>query len=539
MLSFTDAAADEAVIASASSSDLGVLAQQVLRQGRQRDARAVLIAYRIGVRVFAQFLVDPVRGRGVRDAADKAAVGEVSLRMGMSRAKAGHWIVLGEQLQRLPVLRRAFLDGEFAVPRVGVLVSVLSLLGDDLRARAEVSAVDLARRPSTDPVLRSDLEKMLIELDPEAAVAAREEFSARNQNVRVKKDAFGHSSVDATVPAEHGVFLQSVIAGLVGTRVCQRDPRTVGQRRVVALAELLGYPDARLTCECDQEDCDRRDDKDAPEPDLTEPDPHEPDLTEPDLTESDLTEWDLPEPDESDPDLPEWELSESDLTESNLTEPDQPESDLSESDGEPEEIVEPSGTDSVTEPARAAEVDRPDTGITVVVDPTGAEAAHLRGHGAIDPAHVEEIAEVATTVELPPPSPPPSSRSWSGLIVTGNDPAPLADPTGHGGLLVPPAGALIYTPGRKVRAEVLATDHWCRYPFCSTPSDQCQLDHLVKFNHADPMAGGWTVPFNLIPLCTPDHQRKHFGYWIPTMHTDRTVVWRNPETGEEITTHPR
>ncbi len=146
MLSFTDAAADEAVIASASSSDLGVLAQLMLRQGRQRDARAVLIAYRMGVRVFDEFVADPARGRGVRDAADKAAVGEVSLRMKLSRATAGHWIVLGEQLQRLPLLRAAFLDGEFALPRVGVLVSVLSLLGDDLRGRAEVSAVDLARR---------------------------------------------------------------------------------------------------------------------------------------------------------------------------------------------------------------------------------------------------------------------------------------------------------------------------------------------------------------------------------------------------------
>ncbi|ROZ99003.1 HNH endonuclease signature motif containing protein [Gordonia sp. OPL2] len=521
MLSFSDAAADAAVIASASSSDLGVLAQEMLRQGRQRDARAVLIAYRIGVRVYQQFLVDPARGRGVRDAADKAAVGEVSLRMGMSRAKAGHWILLGEQLQRLPVLCTAFLDGEFALPRVGVLISVLSVVGDDLRARAEWSAIELARRPSTDPVLRSDLEKMLIELDPDAAVAAREEFSARNQNVRVKKDAFGHASVDATVPAEHGVFLQSSIAELLAQRVCRRDPRTVGQRRVVALAELLGYPDARLACECGGQNCALRADTTVPGPDhaagettapeQTAPEHTAPETVEPEATEPDPVEPETPEPDAVDPVMPD---------------PDQV----------PDEIAEPAAVDTDPDPTDPA---RRDAGVTVVVDPTGEEAAHLRGHGAIDPAHADDLAEIATTVELSKPDPPPSSPSWSGLIVVGNDPAPPVDPTGHGGLLVPPTGALIYAPGRKMRAEVLASDHWCRYPFCSTPSDRCQLDHLVKFDHADPMAGGWTVAYNLIPLCTPDHQRKHFGLWIPTMHTDRTVVWRNPETGEEITTHPR
>jgi hypothetical protein len=47
------------------------------------------------------------------------------------------------------------------------------------------------------------------------------------------------------------------------------------------------------------------------------------------------------------------------------------------------------------------------------------------------------------------------------------------------------------------------------------------------------------VEFNLMPLCTPDHQRKHMGLLIPTMLSDRAVIWRDPVTGETITTYPR
>ncbi|NED61336.1 HNH endonuclease, partial [Streptomyces sp. SID10244] len=68
---------------------------------------------------------------------------------------------------------------------------------------------------------------------------------------------------------------------------------------------------------------------------------------------------------------------------------------------------------------------------------------------------------------------------------------------------------------------------------------ECELDHLVKFNHADAMAGGWTVPENLAPLCRPDHHRKHLGLWRPTMHTDRTITWHNAGTGQTIVTYPR
>ena len=158
------------------------------------------------------------------------------------------------------------------------------------------------------------------------------------------------------------------------------------------------------------------------------------------------------------------------------------------------------------------------------------------GYGAIDPAHAARIAPHATTITARPSE----TRTASGLVIFGNRaPAPPIDLTGHGGFAAPPPGALTYKPSAALRAEIIQLDRRCRYPYCGRPSEECELDHLLKFCHADPVAGGWTVAFNLAPLCRPDHDRKHDGPWIPTMHTDRTISWRNARTGQVIVTYPR
>ncbi|GAA3722769.1 hypothetical protein GCM10022238_41620 [Gordonia hankookensis] len=173
---------------------------------------------------------------------------------------------------------------------------------------------------------------------------------------------------------------------------------------------------------------------------------------------------------------------------------------------------------------------------TLTSDPTGSVVPRLHGYGAIDPALAATLAENSTLITLPDQA----HRRPSGLIVVADrGPAPPVDTTGHGGHRHPPPGALTYTPSRRLRDQILHTDLRCRYPLCATPSHDCELDHLVKFNHADPQAGGWTVPQNLAPLCRPDHHRKHLGIWLPTMHTDRTITWHNPTTGQQIVTHPR
>ncbi len=169
-------------------------------------------------------------------------------------------------------------------------------------------------------------------------------------------------------------------------------------------------------------------------------------------------------------------------------------------------------------------------------DPDGILVPRLQGYGPIDRDYATTLADVAKTIHYPE-----SARTAGPLIpqISDRPQAPPADPTGHGGHTMPPPGALTYAPSATLRAEVLANDAWCRYPYCGMPSHLCDLDHWRPFNHTDPEAGGWTVLGDLIPLCRADHQRKHLAEWVPTLYTDRRVEWRNRRTGQIIVTHPR
>ena len=66
-------------------------------------------------------------------------------------------------------------------------------------------------------------------------------------------------------------------------------------------------------------------------------------------------------------------------------------------------------------------------------------------------------------------------------------------------------------------------------------------NHTVAFNHADPGAGGQTVPWNLACYCREHHRLKTFhggvGGWRDQQLPDGTIVWTSP-TGRIYRTTP-
>ena len=297
----------------------------------------------------------------------------------------------------------------------------------------------------------------------------------------------------------------------------------MGSLRVIALGEITGVPGAHLDCECGLESCAKGGaarDESAETP----------------ADAADAQAWDdlLPEP--VDADAPELE----DVEPSSAPEP----CAAQEVVDVEEPVVEPDVADPMDEPTcdevpvafgRALVVPGAPV-LTVLKDPEGILVPRLQGYGPIDPDYAATLADVAKTIHYPE-----SVRTAGPLIpqISDRPQAPPADPTGHGGHTVPPPGALTYAPSATLRAEVLANDAWCRYPYCGMPSHLCDLDHWRPFNHADPEAGGWTVLGDLIPLCRADHQRKHLAEWVPTLYTDRRVEWRNRRSGQVIVTYPR
>ena len=492
-LSFTPADID--TIGHLSGVELNEVARTTQRLARQAEARTALLAYRIGESIADDMLVVAATRPHTHHAVDKAAIAEISLQLGISRSLARRYAILGAHLTDLPNTATAFLDGHIRLSRIEIVADQLSILDSSLRANAEPLALELARRTSADSTLRDQLAELVIALDPDAATHARRDFAERNQNIHIRPDAHGHVTLDGCLPAEQGLHLAQRISTLIDERLCSDDPRTHGRRRVAALADIQGLPGAHLTCHCGTADCP-----------ATPRNPETPCDTAP-FDETDTGEADA-------------EVAADSAT------------------SDEQHAEEPTA-----EPARQ-------TALEVLIDPAGVEVPRLVGFGAIDPAHAAEL--VAGVIARPVAFPDLTAANLtspgltlatmaSNLAAWGlpDSPAPPADPTGHGGYLAPPPWALRYRIPDWLREQVIALHGVCRFPECGKPAEHAELDHLVKFNHADPHAGGWTVLFNLVPLCGPDHQRKHLGFWTPTMHTDLSITWTSTRTGETITTYPR
>ncbi|OYD69810.1 HNH endonuclease signature motif containing protein [Rhodococcus sp. OK302] len=131
----------------------------------------------------------------------------------------------------------------------------------------------------------------------------------------------------------------------------------------------------------------------------------------------------------------------------------------------------------------------------------GDEPAHLDGHGVISAEHAREIAKDAIVKEVRVPAdvvPEPASDSL-------------------------PASAFVYRPGAALDTWLRAAAGSCQWLHCDVPAWNCDLDHLVPFDHADPANGGKTIASNLSAYCRNHHRLKHSGRWLHTPNLDRTV----------------
>ncbi len=70
-----------------------------------------------------------------------------------------------------------------------------------------------------------------------------------------------------------------------------------------------------------------------------------------------------------------------------------------------------------------------------------------------------------------------------------------------------------YAPSKSQRAYVIARDGCCRFPGCDVRAENCDIDHLIPYNHDDPGAGGQTDTANLHALCRAHHNLKTAGLW--------------------------
>lgn len=134
-------------------------------------------------------------------------------------------------------------------------------------------------------------------------------------------------------------------------------------------------------------------------------------------------------------------------------------------------------------------------------------SGYLAGYGVIDAALVRELARDATR-----------------RLVE----APAFDER----------QALTYRPSAALARFIRYRDLTCRFPGCTVPAERCDIDHTQPFDHDDPAAGGWTVPWNLGCYCREHHRHKTFDEgWRDEQLADGTIFWTSP-SGKALRTTP-
>ncbi|MBE7193184.1 MAG: HNH endonuclease, partial [Gordonia polyisoprenivorans] len=223
VLTFTDPDADAAAITSMSRDELIEIGPDLLRESRKYEARTVLAAAALAERVFREHLA----GRSetgvwgsVIEHAERLGRAEVSLQFKVSRSKAGSWVALADLLEKFPLIRAAYLNGELSTNRASIMARAAQRgenidttdtdtveAGENEEMSFEEIVLEYGSRATTDPVLSQQLDAALISMNPDSVIEDRDTITDLVGNVTITPDVAGHSALDAVVPAHYGVFL--------------------------------------------------------------------------------------------------------------------------------------------------------------------------------------------------------------------------------------------------------------------------------------------------------------------------------------------
>jgi hypothetical protein len=404
--------------------------------------------------------------------------------------------------ERLPQIAALFAEGLISYRLVHLICTRTTLVQDPdaLRALdAELARLLRGRGAMSVTEAERTIDTLVLTHDPYAI--RRTQSSSRGCSVEVYvEDSTGIAHLSGTVAGTDGKAFDQRLHALAAT-VCDRDPRTIDQRRAAALG-ALGFGWDRLPCLCEQPDCEA-----ASKP------------AGGGVVIHVIARTDTPDTTDSDGPTP---------PPSPLITP-QPE---------------PTKTDPEPSRGPAGEAE-PDP----AVDPDAAAPAALVGDLTTQ--------RRALHGQPPPLLPKPwTSYNWTALVAALN-----ADPGQHcparpgvilGGAVLPApiaAQAAIhatvtslihpgqappeprYRPSKKLAEFVRCRDLMCRFPGCTKPATLADIDHTIPWPY------GPTCASNLKCLCREHHLLKTFWPgWSDRQLPDGTVHWTDPD-GQTYTTH--
>ena len=95
-----------------------------------------------------------------------------------------------------------------------------------------------------------------------------------------------------------------------------------------------------------------------------------------------------------------------------------------------------------------------------------------------------------------------------------------------------------YEPTAKIREQVIVRDGTCVFPWCGRNARNCDLDHIVPYDHDHPDRGGPTSTDNLAALCRRHHRLKTHGRWRYEMTDPGVFIWTSPSATRTCATTP-
>jgi hypothetical protein len=186
-----------------------------------------------------------------------AVAAHIGAALNVSAGVASHQLLVAQALrERLPRVAEVFATGAITYRMVCAMVARTKLI-QDREALAKVDA-ELATHATGWGALsgaktQNAIDYWVDRYDPGAL--RRSESKARDRHVDVvpAEDGSGLAGLEGVLFAHDGAVLDQRLAALAAT-VCEKDPRTLDQRRSDALGALGAGAD-RLTCGCGADDC--------------------------------------------------------------------------------------------------------------------------------------------------------------------------------------------------------------------------------------------------------------------------------------------
>jgi hypothetical protein len=433
-------------------------------------------------------------------------------------------------LARLPCVQKALAAGRIDLPRVAVIVAETSALSDR-GAVAVATAIIRAASSMTTGQLRAELQRLVIFLDPAAALR-RKEAASKHARVELWREDAGTCALSGRdLPAGLALAADKHVTAAAEFLRARGAEGTLSQLRARAYLGLLCGLRAESLLPADRHDQSTSQARHEPaERPSAEPPPAGPGQQ----TAGQQSGAD-PAPDgPAGRPAARWPT----LTGSvNLTLPMSTWLGWSQSPGDVPGFGPLDAADS--RDLAGALAGHPATRwCLTLLGPDGRPVAHGCAGGKRPPPTGHDPAGRPGPPASGPPAPaPPVSGPPASGPDQRNDAAlarwlarfrliPLTGPCDHAGLKIR------YRPSLKLQHLVCIRRPTCAFPGCRQPARRCDIDHTLAFDH-----GGLTCLCNLGPLCRRHHRCKQAEGWSLSQETPGEFLWTTP-SGRQYTTRP-